>query len=398
MSGPAVPAPHAGVGPGPEVPDMSHLSEEERSIILSVMERQKKEEEKEQSMLKKLHQQFEMYKDQVKKLGAEPETAHMARVESPTCGICRKTKFADGCGRACCYCQSRFCARCGGRVPLRANKGLPPPLSNGATERRRSPSGSYYDGGGRRMPRSPSDLGLQHRSRSPHGCRGYGEEELRGRRPPIRDGRGCWHSQDPLDQVQDEIEHRQRQEEEFQARYRSDPNLARYPVKLQPSEEAMRMLAQVSRVRHQRRHSDVSLATAEDHLTPRHAHRQSRASGLVGPGGQRSFSVDRTANHISPSSPHLSPVPQQHLDPSSALRKKSTNESAVQRGQRMGRMHVIGSFSSSEEDLVTTPDYTSCDEPDRLEVSEQLRVSATVNLKTPRGEQEPGELLTDPQT
>lgn len=27
-------------------------------------------------------------------------------------------------------------------------------------------------------------------------------------------------------------------------------------------------------------------------------------------------------------------------------------------------MHVIGSFSSSEEDLATTPDYTSCDEPD----------------------------------
>lgn len=75
----------------------------------------------------------------------------------------------------------------------------------------------------------------------------------------------------PLDEVQDEYERRRRQEEEFQARYRSDPNLARYPVKPQPSEEAMRMLAQVGRVRHQRRHSDVSLATAEsDHLTLRH--------------------------------------------------------------------------------------------------------------------------------
>ena len=39
-------------GAGPELPDLSHLTEEERSIILSVMERQKKEEEKEQSMLK----------------------------------------------------------------------------------------------------------------------------------------------------------------------------------------------------------------------------------------------------------------------------------------------------------------------------------------------------------
>lgn len=76
----------------------------------------------------------------------------------------------------------------------------------------------------------------------------------------------------PLDQRQDELELQRQQEVEFQARYRSDPNLARYPVKTQPSEETMRMLAQVGRVRHQRRHSDVSLATAEpDHLTMRHS-------------------------------------------------------------------------------------------------------------------------------
>lgn len=73
-------------------------------------------------LLRKLHQQFNLYKDQVKKLGEEPQAAQMSRAESPTCGVCRKTKFADGCGRACCYCESRFCARCGGRVPLRANK------------------------------------------------------------------------------------------------------------------------------------------------------------------------------------------------------------------------------------------------------------------------------------
>uniref|UniRef100_A0A3B4WFE0 Regulating synaptic membrane exocytosis protein 2-like n=1 Tax=Seriola lalandi dorsalis TaxID=1841481 RepID=A0A3B4WFE0_SERLL len=407
MSGPAGPA---SPGSEPELPDLSHLTEEERSIILSVMERQKKEEEKEQSMLKKLHQQFEMYKDQVKKLGEEPQAAQTARAESPTCGICRKTKFADGCGRACCYCQSRFCARCGGRVPLRANKvmwvcnvcrrkqeiltrsgefhsntlsvdhtshGVPHPsmqgspmatgpLSNGATERRRSPSGSYYDGGGGRMLHSPSDLDC--RVRSPHGYHGSGEEDLRSRRRPIRDGRGRWHSQDhPLDQFLDERELQRRQEEEFQARYRSDPNLARYPVKPQPSEEAMRMLAQVGRVRHQRRHSDVSLAAAEpDHLTLRHtALHQNRPQGLVGSGGQRSFSVDRAANHASPTSPRRSPLLQQHLDPSSAHKRKPANESTAQRARRMGKMHVIGSFSSSEEDLVTTPEYTSCDEPDR---------------------------------
>ncbi|XP_036948117.1 regulating synaptic membrane exocytosis protein 2-like isoform X5 [Acanthopagrus latus] len=434
-----------GAGAGAELPDLSHLTEEERSIILSVMERQKKEEEKEQSMLKdqeevkppfaswnlfsgltqlvnnvlqvksptddesqtKLHQQFELYKDQVKKLGEESQVAQSVRAESPTCGVCRKTKFADGCGRACCYCQSRFCARCGGRVPLRANKvmwvcnvcrrkqeiltqsgefysfdhsshGVPyplmqgpsgavGPLSNGATERKPSPLGSYYDGGEVRMPRSPSDHGLDPRARSPHNNHGNREEELRGRRRPIKDARGRWHSQDhPLDQVQDEQDWRRRQEEEFQARYRSDPNLARYPVKPQPSEETMRMLAQVGRVRHQRRHSDVSLATAEPvHLTLRHtALHQNRVQGLAGSGGQRSLSVDRVASHLSPTSPRHSPLPQQHLDPSAALKRKPTYESAPQR-IRLGKMHVIGSFSSSEEELVTTPEYTSCDEPDR---------------------------------
>ncbi|XP_024864698.2 regulating synaptic membrane exocytosis protein 2 isoform X4 [Kryptolebias marmoratus] len=445
MSGAAGPAPPSGARP--ELPDLSHLTEEERRIILSVMERQKKEEEKEQSMLKdqeeekpppaswnpfsgfsqlvnnvaanvtevlqvksptdtelqtKLHQQFEMYKDQVKKLGEEPPVAQTARAESPTCGICHKTKFADGCGRACCYCQSRFCARCGGRVPLRANKvmwvcnvcrkqqeiltrsgefyssaspphlalqGLPGamgPLSNGATDQRRSPS--YYDGGGGRVPRSPSDHGLDRRSRLLHSYHGNGEAELRVQRRPIKDGRGRWHSQDhPFDPVLADREQRRRQEEEFQARYRSDPNLARYPVKPQPSEETMRMLAQVGRVRHQRRHSDVSLATAEpEHLNIRHpAIRQNQPQGLLASGGQRSFSVDRAANHISPTSPRRSPLPHQHLDPSSALKRKPTDDSMAQRGRMIGKMHVIGSFSSSEEELLTTPEYTSCDEPDR---------------------------------
>lgn len=39
-------------GAMPEMPDLSHLTEEERKIILGVMDRQKKEEAKEQSMLK----------------------------------------------------------------------------------------------------------------------------------------------------------------------------------------------------------------------------------------------------------------------------------------------------------------------------------------------------------
>ncbi|CAI5661218.1 unnamed protein product [Oreochromis niloticus] len=457
MSGPAAPALATEPGFGPELPDLSHLTEEERSIILSVMERQKEEEKKEQSMLKeqeevkppssswnpfsgfsqlvsnvatnvsevlqvksptdnelqtKLHQQFEMYKDHMKKLGEESPEAQTARAESPTCGICRKTKFADGCGRACCYCQSRFCGRCGGRVSLRANKVMwvcnvcrkqqefltrsgdfspetlsinyslhraphPPthgplgatgPLSNGAAEWRQSPSGLYYNGRRSRMPSSPSDLAVNNRSRSPHCCHGNGEEELQAHSQPIRDGRGRWYSQDhPLDQRQDELELQRQQEVEFQARYRSDPNLARYPVKTQPSEETMRMLAQVGRVRHQRRHSDVSLATAEpDHLTMRHsALRQNLPLGLVKSGGQRSYSVDRATTHISPTYSRRSPLSQQLLDPSSTLKRKPATENVAQRRRHVGKMHVIGSFSSSEEDLVTTPEYTSADEPDR---------------------------------
>lgn len=35
------------------------------------------------------------------------------------CQICQKTKFADGIGHKCFYCQLRSCARCGGRIASR---------------------------------------------------------------------------------------------------------------------------------------------------------------------------------------------------------------------------------------------------------------------------------------
>ncbi|XP_054840387.1 regulating synaptic membrane exocytosis protein 2 isoform X12 [Eublepharis macularius] len=157
--GPAPPQPPP---PQAELPDLSHLTEEERKIIQAVMDRQKKEEEKEQSVLKvkeeqkpqttqwfpfsgitelvnnvlqpqqkqqnekepqtKLHQQFEMYKEQVKKMGEESQQQLEQKGDAPTCGICHKTKFADGCGHNCSYCQTKFCARCGGRVSLRSSK------------------------------------------------------------------------------------------------------------------------------------------------------------------------------------------------------------------------------------------------------------------------------------
>ncbi|KAF7691919.1 hypothetical protein HF521_010886 [Silurus meridionalis] len=167
------------------MPDLSHLTDEERRIILDVMERQKREEEKEQSMLKvkedpkpestqwfkspfsgltdlvnnvlqaqtksenepqkeaatevpetKLHQQFESYKDQVKKMAEESQDAPDQKAEAPICGICHKTKFADGCGHLCSYCQTKFCARCGGRVSLRSNKRVRLPMPPGVMRRR----------------------------------------------------------------------------------------------------------------------------------------------------------------------------------------------------------------------------------------------------------------------
>uniref|UniRef100_A0AAV2LJN6 FYVE-type domain-containing protein n=1 Tax=Knipowitschia caucasica TaxID=637954 RepID=A0AAV2LJN6_KNICA len=69
-----------------------------------------------------LHQQFESYKQEVRRIGADTRRQPtQQKDDAPTCGICRKTKFANGCGHLCSYCQTKFCARCGGRVSLRSN-------------------------------------------------------------------------------------------------------------------------------------------------------------------------------------------------------------------------------------------------------------------------------------
>ncbi|KAM6936180.1 regulating synaptic membrane exocytosis protein 2 isoform 4-T4 [Lycodopsis pacificus] len=561
--GPAAAAASAG-GAMPEMPDLSHLTEDERKIILGVMDRQKTEEAKEQSMLKikeepkpqpaqwfpfsgitelvnnvlqpqqksqndkepepdaKLHQQFESYKDQVKKMGEETKPALDLKSEAPTCGICHKTKFADGCGHLCSYCQTKFCARCGGRVSLRSNKvmwvcnlcrkqqeiltksgawffgsgpgqvrgvfeggpqgkkaklqdpslypyqgasgdltpasdrsrphgGLLPrqaSLDNGAglrysapgdasIDRKRSPSASRdpnqkydqreggdhsqyapTDGG---MPRSPSDYGDGDHRRAPRGPHMYADADAARTGYRDRRGPGRWHSQEyPLDQELDgppsEYDLQRQRQEEFQTRYRSDPNLARYPVKPQPYEEQMRMHAEVGRLRHERRHSDVSLAyTEQDDPGPIRLSRQHLTERRPPMVGQRSYSVDRsspgpmgpglgghrTSNH-SPPTPHRSPVlgdrsgdlrrgdlgdpmrrQQHHLDPSSAVRKTkrekmesmlrndslSSDQSESVRPpppkphktKKGGKMRQV-SLSSSEEELATTPEYTSCED------------------------------------
>nr|XP_034981737.1 regulating synaptic membrane exocytosis protein 2 isoform X24 [Zootoca vivipara] len=531
--------------PQSEVPDLSHLTEEERKIIQAVMDRQKKEEEKEQSVLKvkeeqkpqatqwfpfsgitelvnnvlqpqqkqqnekepqtKLHQQFEMYKEQVKKMGEESQQHQEQKGDAPTCGICHKTKFADGCGHNCSYCQTKFCARCGGRVSLRSNKvmwvcnscrkqqeiltksgawfynsgtntpqkpdqevfrglrneeapqekkaklqeqsisGLERGRSQGLTrqdsingsggkvagdtaDRKRSPSisrdqnrrfnqqeerddYSQYATSDSAMPRSPSDYTDR---RSQHGSQLYEEAELDDYRDSNRRSRRRSREY-PLeeDDVQNREEYeRQRREEEYQARYRSDPNLARYPVKPQPYEEQMRIHAEVSRARHERRHSDVSLANTEledSRLSMMRMERPSRqrsASEHRAAMDQCSYSMERTqgpspnrqrnTNH-SPPTPRRSPIPfdrpdmrgtdslrkQHHLDPSSAVRKTkrekmetmlrndslSSDQSESVRPpppkphktKKGGKMRQV-SLSSSEEELASTPEYTSCDD------------------------------------
>ncbi|XP_073535821.1 regulating synaptic membrane exocytosis protein 2 isoform X16 [Phyllobates terribilis] len=545
----------------PEMPDLSHLTEDERKTILAVMDRQKKEEEKEQSVLKvkeeqkpqlsqwfpfsgitelvnnvllpqpkqqnekepekKLHQQFEVYKEQVKKMGEEAQQQQEQKGDAPTCGICHKTKFADGCGHNCSYCQTKFCARCGGRVSLRSSKedkvvmwvcnlcrkqqeiltksgawfynsgsntaqkageeaqtglqneeapqekkaklqeqsqyqgpsgDLITPASeksrsqgivrqdsikNGSgvkhssasdlpSDRKRSPSisrdqnrqydedigeHSQYVTTDSAMPRSPSDYSER---RSPRGPQHYEEPEHGDYRRSRR--RSNEYSVDEEDiQDRDEYE-RQRREEEYQARYRSDPNLARYPVKPQPYEEQMRIHAEVSRARHERRHSDVSLAHTELEESrmsmlrlDRPSRQRSASERRAAMESQRSYSIERTrdvqepghgrqrnSNH-SPPTPRRSPIPndrpdlrrtdslrkQHHLDPSSAVRKTkrekmetmlrndslSSDQSESVRPpppkphktKKGGKTRQI-SLSSSEEELASTPEYTSCDD------------------------------------
>ncbi|XP_075070039.1 regulating synaptic membrane exocytosis protein 2 isoform X17 [Mixophyes fleayi] len=543
----------------PEMPDLSHLTEDERKTILAVMDRQKKEEEKEQSVLKvkeeqkpqlsqwfafsgitelvnnvllpqpkqqtekepdkKLHQQFESYKEQVKKMGEEAQQQQEQKGDAPTCGICHKTKFADGCGHNCSYCQTKFCARCGGRVSLRSSKvmwvcnlcrkqqeiltksgawfynsgsntaekggeetqaglqneeapqekkaklqeqsqyqgpsgDLITPASdksrsqgivrqdsikNGSgvkhlsasdlpSDRKRSPSisrdqnqrydsredigeHSQYVTSDSAMPRSPSDYSER---RSPRGPQLYDDPEHGDYRRSRR--RSNEYSVDEEDiQERDEYE-RQRREEEYQARYRSDPNLARYPVKPQPYEEQMRIHAEVSRARHERRHSDVSLANTELEESrmsmlrlDRPSRQRSASERRAAMESQRSYSIERTrdvqgpspnrqrnSNH-SPPTPRRSPIPndrpdlrrtdslrkQHHLDPSSAVRKTkrekmetmlrndslSSDQSESVRPpppkphktKKGGKTRQI-SLSSSEEELASTPEYTSCDD------------------------------------
>nr|XP_009680632.1 PREDICTED: regulating synaptic membrane exocytosis protein 2 isoform X11 [Struthio camelus australis] len=265
------------------------------------------------------------------------------------------------------------------------------------------------------MPRSPSDYSDR---RSQRGPQLYEEPEPGDYRDSNRRSRRR-SKEYPVEEedVQNREEYeRQRREEEYQARYRSDPNLARYPVKPQPYEEQMRIHAEVSRARHERRHSDVSLANTEledSRISMLRMERPSRQRSVserrAAMENQRSYSMERTreaqgpspnrqrtTNH-SPPTPRRSPIPlerpdmrrsdslrkQHHLDPNSAVRKTkrekmetmlrndslSSDQSESVRPpppkphktKKGGKMRQV-SLSSSEEELASTPEYTSCDD------------------------------------
>ncbi|CAH1774588.1 unnamed protein product [Owenia fusiformis] len=106
----------------PPMPDLSHLSEEERAIIEGVIQRQKEEEDKEQEILRSLQDDFNKFQENIKK-NAE-DLSQFGSNLGAVCEICHKTKFADGVGHKCHYCSQRSCARCGGKINPKTNKAV----------------------------------------------------------------------------------------------------------------------------------------------------------------------------------------------------------------------------------------------------------------------------------
>ncbi|XP_075985934.1 rab3 interacting molecule isoform X10 [Anticarsia gemmatalis] len=103
-----------------DMPDLSHLTPEERAIIESVMMRQRQEEQREHEIMRRKQDEVAVLEQTIR---SRNEMQRAAGVElAATCHICLKTKFADGVGHSCHYCRVRCCARCGGKVTLRSNK------------------------------------------------------------------------------------------------------------------------------------------------------------------------------------------------------------------------------------------------------------------------------------
>ncbi|XP_027847696.1 regulating synaptic membrane exocytosis protein 2 isoform X10 [Aphis gossypii] len=103
-----------------EMPDLSHLTPEEREIIESVVHRQKQEEQKEQEIMRRKQEEVILLEEKIRQRSEQQKKAGVEL--DATCHICLKTKFADGVGHLCNYCGIRCCARCGGKVTLRSSK------------------------------------------------------------------------------------------------------------------------------------------------------------------------------------------------------------------------------------------------------------------------------------
>ncbi|XP_014604050.1 PREDICTED: regulating synaptic membrane exocytosis protein 2 isoform X3 [Polistes canadensis] len=103
-----------------DLPDISHLTPEERRIIEEVVIRQKREEEKENEIMRRKQDEVQVLEETIR---ARSEKHKKAGVElNATCQVCMKTKFADGIGHNCNYCHIRCCARCGAKITLRSRR------------------------------------------------------------------------------------------------------------------------------------------------------------------------------------------------------------------------------------------------------------------------------------
>ncbi|UMM42342.1 hypothetical protein L5515_018203 [Caenorhabditis briggsae] len=97
------------------MPDLSHLSAEEREIIEQVFRRQRDEEAKETQASQAATEELSSLEKQITER-KETSRKLVGTQDDAICQICQKTKFADGIGHKCFYCQLRSCARCGGRA------------------------------------------------------------------------------------------------------------------------------------------------------------------------------------------------------------------------------------------------------------------------------------------
>uniref|UniRef100_A0A8C5ESX2 Regulating synaptic membrane exocytosis protein 1-like n=1 Tax=Gouania willdenowi TaxID=441366 RepID=A0A8C5ESX2_GOUWI len=99
----------------------STISREEKPIQARTVNLVGQKKPSQQNDVRGIQQQLSSYRETVIRQATAAAGSTVHRDDAPTCGICHKTKFADGCGNLCSYCQTKFCARCGGRVSLRSN-------------------------------------------------------------------------------------------------------------------------------------------------------------------------------------------------------------------------------------------------------------------------------------